>query len=377
MKRVFGAWIGSVLAAIIGGASCGTAAGQVPAGSYGAPETQRAAGPDQPVVPQYPTIERRVPQVQAAPGQDSVYGSRRENPRGNAGVLQPIPPAGAPYGNGSPPASAPGNLAPGGSLPPAAAHGTLPAAPAAPQVPFVLTWEEQRQLDQMLTAWEQRNREIRRFECKLTRWEYTAFNNGTVPQPDEGELKYAAPDKGLFRVDGKRPEQWMCDGRSVFQYDYTTNPRKVKEYQLPPEVQGKGITDGPLPFVFGAEANKLKQRYFLRLVTPRDVQGQIWLEARPRFLRDAQDFHKAELILKSDGMVPFAIQLYLPGGKEHTVYQFEKVVINRRPLLIEPDPFRASVPWGWQKEVERPPQAQPAQAPAAAPAQAGRTPYRR
>ena len=38
---------------------------------------------------------------------------------------------------------------------------------------------------------------------------------------------------------------------------------------MPPELQGKAIVDGPLPFLFGADAQKLKQRYYLRIITPR------------------------------------------------------------------------------------------------------------
>jgi TIGR03009 family protein len=220
----------------------------------------------------------------------------------------------------------------------------------------VLSLDEQRQLDQVLTAWEQRNKEVKRFECNVTKWRYDSVFPTNKPEPEPGVIKYAAPDKGMIRIDGKQPMHWICDGRSIYSYEYATGKgekNKVREYPLPPELQGKGIADGPLPFVFGTEAQKLKQRYFLRLITPRDVQGEIWLEARPRLQRDAADFSKAELILKADGMQPFAVQLYDPNPKDRTVYQFDKVIINRRPFPLEPDPFRPTVPFGWQKVVEQ------------------------
>jgi TIGR03009 family protein len=247
---------------------------------------------------------------------------------------------------------------------PATAAGSGDPRPAPPQPPFVLSLDEQRQLDQVLTAWEQRNKEVKRFECNVTRWRYdSVFGNGKQPEGEPGVIKYAAPDKGMVRIDGKQPMHWICDGRAIYSYEYATGKgekNKVHEYSLPPELQGKGIADGPLPFVFGTEAQKLKQRYFLRLMTPRD-QGEIWLEAQPRFQRDAADFSKAELILKADGMQPFAVQLTDPNRKDRTVYQFDKVIINRRPFPLEPDPFRPTVPFGWQKVVEQ------------APAQAART----
>ena len=66
----------------------------------------------------------------------------------------------------------------------------------------------------------------------------------------------------------------------------------LTESPLPKELQGKDIVDGPLPFLFGAKAEKLKQRYYLRIITPPDVQGQVWLEAWPRFLADARNFQR-------------------------------------------------------------------------------------
>jgi TIGR03009 family protein len=193
---------------------------------------------------------------------------------------------------------------------------------------------------------------------------------------DEGALKYSTPDKGLFRVDGNRSllwtwdplkndwsgparipsdrsEQWISDGKSIFEYKYTD--KKMIEHRLPPERQGKAIADGPLPFVFNTEAERLKQRYFMRITTPSDARGEVWLEAYPRFQQDAADFKKVELILKTDRMLPFAIQLFSPNGKDRTVYQFDRVVVNR-PLrwIIDNDWFHASVPLGWKKIVEEP-----------------------
>lgn len=247
----------------------------------------------------------------------------------------------------------------------------LPAQtrPVGPSVPFVLSPQQAAQLDEALGAWEQRNKEVKSFECKFTCWKYDAvFGNGREPKTtDHGIIKYAAPDKGLFKIEGDRAEQWICDGRVIFEYNY---PKKtITEHHLPPHMQGKAISDGPLPFVFGTEAQKLKQRYFLRLITPRDADGEIWIEAFPRFQRDAAEFQKAEVILKADGMLPFAIQLYMPSGKERTSYQFESVVVNRRFRFMEFDWFRPTTPMFeiWKTIVEQAP----------APAQASREPVGR
>ena len=81
-----------------------------------------------------------------------------------------------------------------------------------------------------------------------------------------GVIKFAAPDKGLFKVEsseknGKtepiedaRAEHWMCDGKSV--YEYQPAKKRVEEHRLPPELQGKAIAKSPLPFLFGARPGR-------------------------------------------------------------------------------------------------------------------------
>jgi TIGR03009 family protein len=120
------------------------------------------------------------------------------------------------------------------------------------------------------------------------------------------------PDKGLFRVKeskqwnaqtsryeqrpGDSGEHWVCNGTSI--YEFRHGDRQLRETKLPPEMRGKAISDGPLPFVFGAKADTLKKRYVMRLLpTPAGVTDQVWLEALPRTQADAANFSKVELIL--------------------------------------------------------------------------------
>ena len=240
-----------------------------------------------------------------------------------------------------------------------------PARPEPPPVPFVLSSQEQMELDRVLEAWQQRSNEVKSFECTFTCWEYDAtFADRTHPDKasfiDHGILKYAAPDKGLFKVEGdkekdpkgQRDEQWICDGKSVFKFE--TPKKELHEFPLPPALQGKGITDGPLPFLFGAEADKLRKRYYLRVITPRDTQGEIWLEGYPRFQQDAANFHHAQLILLAKGMVPSAMQIYETGGNNRKVYKFDDVVINDPWRQLKGNPFIAHTPLWWTKIVERP-----------------------
>ena len=248
-----------------------------------------------------------------------------------------------------------------------------PPPPAPPPVPFVLTPQEQAAMDRILDAWEQAGKPVRTFQCSFTRWEYDATfpvkptkeNPNGAKYIDHGTIKYEAPDKGFFEATGflmdipkvRRQEKWICDGKSVFVYEYAKKPPQLTESPLPKELQGKDIVDGPLPFLFGAKAQKLKQRYYLRIITPANAQGQVWLEAFPRFLADARNFKRALLILKTTGMIPVALKTYLPGGNDSQVYTFDDVVVND-PLgwrgIFGGDPFQASTPFGWKKVIEKP-----------------------
>ena len=181
---------------------------------------------------------------------------------------------------------------------------------------------------------------MKTFDCRFKRWIYdTVFGRPDQPKfVDLGVIRYAAPDKGMFRVDttekggrevaieDARAEHWSRDGKSIIEYNH--KKKQMIVHKLPPEMQGKAIADGPLPFLFGSTAETLKQRYFIRVVTPRDVQGQqIWLEAYPRFQQDAANFHHAQFII-TDKMEPFALKLIQPNGKDYIVYQFFEIVIN-------------------------------------------------
>jgi len=237
----------------------------------------------------------------------------------------------------------------------------------APAAPFRLTAEEQAPVDRVLQLWEQHSSQVKTFRCRFKRWVWDpVFGPPDRPKfEDLGTIRYQAPDKGLFQVEqtirnGKagavepeRAEHWVCNGKSVFEYNHAK--RQVIEYPLPPELQGQAITNGPLPFLFGAKAEALRRRYFLRIITPPDLRGkQVWLEAYPRFQADAANFQRAHLILSLPDMTPFALNVYSPNGKNRTAYQFYDIKINEPTWWLGRNVFEGSVPLGWQKVVEQP-----------------------
>ena len=148
----------------------------------------------------------------------------------------------------------------------------------------MLSPQQQAALDQLLAAWEARNATVRTWSCTFHKWEYNAWSPADAAgerlafAESTGELKYAAPDKGLFRVreskqwnpearryevrSGEAGEHWVCNGESIF--DSAIPSGSCGRHELPPEMRGKAISDGPLPFVFGAKADTLKKRYWMR-----------------------------------------------------------------------------------------------------------------
>ena len=154
----------------------------------------------------------------------------------------------------------------------------------------------------------------------------------------------------MYRVVGERPEHWVCDGEAVFEFSYAK--KQLIEHRLPPELRGKAITEGPLPFMFGATADSLRRRYFLRIVTPAGVQGQLWIEAWPRFQKDAANFKRAELILASKDLLPQGLRLFRRNDKEWDVHAFSNIVVNDPFNFLRGDFARPRTPRGWQKIVE-------------------------
>ena len=185
-----------------------------------------------------PLRDERMPPDQ----QRSVYDSSQQGQNSSPPLYnQPQPPNNGPSSNqlNGPPAPEqynqpqPGSRGPGGYGPPpdprlerlGPPNGPNPQ-PGPPPVPpgFELTKEEQDDLDRLLDAWEKRGERIKSFECGFTRLFYNrVWNNGGNQGSSngdkpvtvlKGELKYSAPDKGLFVVHASSPTS-AGDGREM------------------------------------------------------------------------------------------------------------------------------------------------------------------
>ena len=252
---------------------------------------------------------------------------------------------------------------------------TQPRAPAGPPPGFEITADQQKWIDQILGYWQVSSAKVSTYSTSFIRWEY---NPAFVRDPNTpwteaaGVIRYAQPDKAMYRVDevkyyeapkrvGDRPafvkregeagEYWVCDGKSIMEFDGRN--KQVRKAAIPAEMQGTAMSNGPLPFLFGADAAKLKHRYWFKpLLPPKDkdgkfVEGEYWLAAKPKFRDDAANYELVEIIIDQKEFLPKAMQIYLPGGRERKVFEFTERTKNPKMALIMPHFAAPAVPRGW------------------------------
>jgi TIGR03009 family protein len=240
-------------------------------------------------------------------------------------------------------------------------------APAVPQqqpqaipVPpeFVLNPMQQAYLDQVLSAWQTESGKVAIFQCPFERWEFNnAFGpGGGLPlHKNKGELSYQQPDKGSFQIievntwqakpvppGGAPPaqaqgdwvlqkdaigEHWVSDGQNI--YEYRANQKQLVVRPIPPALQGKAIQDGPLPFLFGADAAKLKARFRMRAEQQVNNPDEILVQSLPTLPADAADYRQIDVMLDRQRMMPKAMQVHLPNGDRHVyMFEIEKATVN-------------------------------------------------
>lgn len=267
----------------------------------------------------------------------------------------------------------------------------LPGQQVKPLPPeFNLNAMQQAYLDQVLNSWQQESAKVTIFQCPFERWEYNkAFGpgNGLPLNKNQGMLSYQKPDKGSFQITevrvwenkpapaGAPPgqpngdwvvqkdaigEHWVCDGQNV--YEYSHRQKKLIVRPIPPQLQGKAIVDGPLPFLFGAEAAKLKARYWMRAEQNQQDPNQIFLSALPRFAQDAADYKQVDVMLDRTRMMPTAIQVHLPNDDKHVyIFDIAKADVNSYLQRIKSYFQAPRTPLGWERVVEAAPPQQPPQ----------------
>lgn len=229
-----------------------------------------------------------------------------------------------------------------------------------PQAPFQLTPQQQDELDKVLAAWEQKSGNVSTLRVEFTLREFDPVfgpKDGTPKRVADGEIRYAAPDKGSYSV-GKEEdagfEHWVCDGQSI--YEYAVAKKELIERRLPKELQNKEIVNGPMPFMFGASAAKLKQRYWMRITPvrhPAFKDKAIQIEAHPRYRQDMENFSWIEIMLAKETMMPIGLNMFMHNGVSRNSYSFGEPAINATLDRVAKGWFiKPSLPSGWKQRVE-------------------------
>ena len=278
----------------------------------------------------------------------------------------------------------------------ATAQQQQPQAPIPARNPFDVTPAEQAWLDQVLRKWETDSASVRNFYCKFERDEHNVFGpgNGGPAKKDKGELGYTRPDKGNFHVleslvwtptpqpvaDPNQPQQpqqvkgeykprldnageeipgehWVCDGQQVYEYKHEAKELRVRP--IPPEMQGKQIVDGPLPFLFGAEADKIKKRFWIEPAKELCNQNFIGIHIKPKYQSDAAEYSDVWVVLRNmqgEPLMPAGLRVLRPNGRSWDEFRFDlaNAKVNARMTEIFARLFQAPMkPIGW-KRIDEP-----------------------
>lgn len=330
----------------------------------GAPVPERFQGP---VAPSKAEATLGNPQFPAAQTPATSPASQMPSSQLPSGPSPSGPSPSGPSPSGQPPAAYPVPAGDGGQ----------------PQAPFpALTAAQQNRLDTLLNFWEKQSGQVKTYRCMFTRYEYNPVF-GPVDKPltiATGVLRYAAPDKGEFKVERQQKLQaakeagkpaayidqgedqyqhWLCDGNSVFELDGLQ--KQLKELVLPESMRGVQIADGPLPFMFGASRKKIQDRYWVReVMAAPGRKNEYWLEVYPKQRDDAASFQKITVILDQNSFMPMHLNVFPPGydpkaNPARTVYSFAEMQVNQigdRGKELFNQFISPKLPKGWKKVVE-------------------------
>ncbi|MBM4002879.1 MAG: hypothetical protein FJ295_06255 [Planctomycetes bacterium] len=263
---------------------------------------------------------------------------------------------------------------------------------------FPLAADEQAYVDDVLKVWEQQSSKIQHFRCSFVRFRYDpAFGpyetaadgrNGKLHPAElhRGVIYYQSPNKGMIRVDkveknnlqagsssdrwepmNAAGEYWMCNGKALFFLNHAD--KTLVESPIPAGMQGKDIVNSPLPFVFGARAGQVKDRFWIRPLAA-ETDNEARLEFVPRTSADAPNYKRVQVILEEQNkeVTPKGLWIQNHDDTEDS-YLLEDREKNWNMVLDKlKNPFQAAfdqpvVPKGYKKVTERDePAAPPSQA---------------
>ncbi|MGN0931223.1 MAG: hypothetical protein ACI4NP_05910 [Thermoguttaceae bacterium] len=228
------------------------------------------------------------------------------------------------------------------------------------------TEDELKQLDDFLVRWEEFGKNVKRISCEVHMREFDGVLQQNSKRPVAhtwGQFRFISPNKLMYHIRGEfvytdeKPEgewkegqnEWMIvlNSKEFIQYDYKN--KKVIVFPVASEEQDMDLTmdNGQFPLFFVAKADSLKDRFYMRIITPANKQkDEVWIEAFPRYARDAQQFRSITVILGLKDLQPTYMRRLGVNGKSRTDLTFKNVSVNKGLWKIE-----GTVEPGWTKEV--------------------------
>ena len=222
----------------------------------------------------------------------------------------------------------------------------------AQQAPFgQLNPQQTQALEVVLQNWQNQSQGTKTLDLQFLRFHYdaAAAPGNTPATKAEGVIKYAAPDRGLIRIDqlvfysgmvagnpafkafpDRFGEHWVCNGKQLIEFD--RNAKECKIQDLPPHMQGKNIISSPLPFVFNLDAAQLQQRYWVRQ-TQAPNPDVVLLEVWPKRAEDRSQYKMVQVALEAKTYLPKALVMYAPNFDAKLApvwdhYEFKEVKRN-------------------------------------------------
>lgn len=224
---------------------------------------------------------------------------------------------------------------------PAANRGVRPA----PQ-PMQVSVE----LDKILDVWEAKSAIFQTLQGTHDRYLYQptigrevrATGRYFFEKPDKGRIDLESVEIQAGAVSSQKdahgnplrlmsadPEIWVCDSTQILGLSTAFGEKQYSRVEIPPHLRGENVADGPLPFLFGVSADKMKARYRLQLGPQHswsegNPTGQVHVIAFPTRATDAQNWQRAEVLLEGKHFFPTAIRLRhgIGPSADQTVYVF-------------------------------------------------------
>ncbi|MGI6400724.1 MAG: hypothetical protein ACOX0A_01190 [Thermoguttaceae bacterium] len=314
-----------------------------------------------------PARRQPLPQLQSQPQAQAQYGAQQRRVSNMAAQSQQttrevvVTPQSAPSTAANATSGVAGQPPQGGYV-----TGEVESAIVPPPTNYNPTEAEQQQLNEFLARWEEFGLGVKRVSCDVHMREFDGVlqqNSKTPFAHTWGHFRFITPNQFMYHIRGEfiysdaSPEgewkegqnEWMIvlNSKEFLQYDFKN--KNVVVYPVVSEEQDMDLTmdNGQFPLFFVANANVLKNRFYMRIVTPASKQKtQVWIEAFPRYARDAQQFRSITVILGLKDLQPTYMRRVAVNGKSKTDLTFEKVQVNKGQWKIE-----GAVDKGWTREV--------------------------